>query len=509
MKEKGLKFKDKTGRYYQFGALAVAILMVSSIAIGSLVITEDGSYDTNFDNQYINGDTADYIVSIDGSTYYARYGSNGTFFNSNTDFSMVMQSCIVDFAYEVGGKIYIKPGNYTVENTIELSKARAGEDGAGDWTSIIIQGSGTKSTELKMANGANCNMFNFTIDIDGAIGSDGFKILRDMKLSGNKAYNTKGHGIYRKVINNGQMYDMDLETLFIDRFAEDGIHLEDCWGIHIENVYSENNGLSGFNISSGTQSSLINCFAYLNDGEGFIIHGNNIKLSNCQANNNGGDGFKVNYELNELNNCYSNGNSGNGLNVSDSKNIITNFHSYMDNGNGIFVDDSENVISNVYCIYPGKNGIHINDGLGHVLSNVIVRYWGRTSVSTYSAVKVSASYALINNLAMIGYNNESSYRGLSLEATYARVSNVREYGSDDVGIYVSGTDSMISQTSLTNGIDDSASRTIIDGVSYNAGVPGSAGNWASSTVEGVMVWDTVNSDLYLYCNSTWNQITLT
>ena len=213
-----------------------------------------------------------YTVWGEGSNYFAK-DSNGQIDYSGTDTSQIIMS-ITDTD---GVTIYIKKGTYTIDSTIVI-----------DHKYITIFGDGcgtTTGTVLKMANGADCNMFNLS--------SATFFTLRDMQLLGDKS-NAYGYGIYSGDDGVEATADILIDHVFICKFAKSGVFWKNCWGATIVNSYCEDNVEHGIEIYAWNNLFQTTTFNW-NDIDGISLRGTG-ELGNsaiidscpiCENNHNG------------------------------------------------------------------------------------------------------------------------------------------------------------------------------------------------------------------------------
>jgi len=212
-------------------------------------------------------------------------------------------------------------------------------------------------------------------------------------------------------------------------------------------------------------------------GDGFSIPGTDNTYVRCIAYHNGDKGFNNIGSWNQLISCVADGNDAHGI---------------------LFYENSYGqIVSGGYSEYNGKNGIGIYenqhnikiDGM-HILENG-KESTGNDCYGIY--VNGSSNNITICNIYAVddGVINQSYAVGLG------------NLSFDCVVYDIDGSEND------NKGVEDKGVRNIFNGVSYNDGTPGSAGNWVSFTKEGVFVWDDSNSKFYVYCSSSWNEITLT
>lgn len=166
-----------------------------------------------------------------------------------------------------GPTIYIPPGRYFISDTVQITSACA------------IVGGGQRGTGLKLANGANCDMF----EVSDSVAQ--FE-LRNLTLDGNRDNNASGRGIYFadavEYRGAGRLVDLSVR-----RFAGHGIHA----GIfrssgYLYNVISGGNGGDGVRIQ-GYDWLIANANVGTNLGYGITtMNGGNHQVVNstCYGN---------------------------------------------------------------------------------------------------------------------------------------------------------------------------------------------------------------------------------
>ncbi len=90
-----------------------------------------------------NVDTASYIIFKDGNTIYAKNGTTGKIDFQGTDAATVINSAISMLS--IGGKIFIRAGDYSISSTININKSSIIIEGE---SFGIVEGSGEIGTTL-------------------------------------------------------------------------------------------------------------------------------------------------------------------------------------------------------------------------------------------------------------------------------------------------------------------------------------------------------------------------
>jgi len=145
---------------------------------------------------------AEYIIYQEGDNICAVNCDTGKIDFQGTNATSVIQSAIDNLSY---GKIFIKSGEYTIENAIKIKSNMeiVGEENA---------------TVLKAGKNLNKNIlenYTRTSALDKNI------TIRNLKIDGNKNNQTSGNGIDMK----GVAY-INIEKVFIDLVKEDGIKIQ-------------------------------------------------------------------------------------------------------------------------------------------------------------------------------------------------------------------------------------------------------------------------------------------
>jgi len=138
------------------------------------------------------------------------------------------------------------------------------------YTRITIKGINIGATVLALGNGVNGNMFEYA----GATAIQ-WNVFQDLWLSGNKANNTSGSGIYSAPAGAELTMDFDILRVFVSSFKEYGVHLANSWGFRSRDLICEFNELDGLFLDiAGSHASLAQCKFNSN-----VRHGANIQIS--------------------------------------------------------------------------------------------------------------------------------------------------------------------------------------------------------------------------------------
>jgi hypothetical protein len=179
-------------------------------------------------NKYLV-DTASYIVSTDGTEYYAKNGSTGAIEYSDTDASNVIQYAVNNAPD--GGKVLIRSGTYPITKTIN-PKSNIFIEGEG-WGTILQYALTSPASVIEGYNVSKVVLKNFVVDGMG-IDSSAVDLIHlahssYMRIECLEIRNKKG-------TYDGDAIDMDDVTYFW--VLNNYIHDIDGKGIHPSNADS-------------------------------------------------------------------------------------------------------------------------------------------------------------------------------------------------------------------------------------------------------------------------------
>lgn len=286
-------------------------------------------------SSYLIGKVATYTTMQNGTT--------GKLDWYDTDSSAVINACIWNLTG--GGKIFIKTGEYTISNPINIK--------GGLWIE------GENDVELILDANADCNIFQ-CID---APTDYLFFTLTDITLHGNKAQNTLGSGIYINVT----FHDVFIERCAIWYFAEYGIYMEDAWHNRIEHCCIESCDIDGVYLEAGAESSIFECNISSNGRRSITVNSSRTSIVGTTILNNQEDGIYVLTSINVMSCSIRN----NGQKTSDTYSgiVLTGDNSRII-GNYFNGSSDEQSGVNLKFSVCDNNTIIGNQFLGH-LSNAI------------------------------------------------------------------------------------------------------------------------------------------
>lgn len=301
--------------------------------------------------------TASYVISVEGSTVYARSGATGETVYSGTDAAAVLQD--VTDALTNGGRIFIRSGTYRITKTISL----------GD--KVVVEGESVGHHATNAGVVLEQAVDNHLITISNRI----FCGLSHLTLHGRKDLYASGKGI---LINGsfGSGYHY-IEDVYIDNFKENGFEVQsEVTEVFAQRIISNNNDANGFWIAGGNHR-FIGCIAGGNAYNGFQLLDGESQYVGCAGWSNGYYGFYLTAGCNGLEilgQAYDNHGAGICLEETPPgypplKNLIY-LNSY-DNNKGVLIrGGSENIIHGLVTeVVKGKQpyGVVIEGGRNNIL----------------------------------------------------------------------------------------------------------------------------------------------
>lgn len=211
-----------------------------------------------------------YTIWKEGSNYFAK-NRNGQLKYSGTNFSLVVNNAINSLD-ENGGLIYISEGVYYPDSPIVL-KAR-----------VVVEGAGMKATQLRLADGANCNVFEWK-----PVGIELMAGIRNIHIFGNKDNNANGNGIWLE----GETWDFETYRVWIHSAKELGLRADNVWGHRHWNLIVEECGGSGVYIEQGYASFDMCRFGNNHEQGVSIDYGRRITFTGCEFQENSYNGLDL------------------------------------------------------------------------------------------------------------------------------------------------------------------------------------------------------------------------
>lgn len=214
---------------------------------------------------------------------------------------------------------------------------------------------------------------------------------------------------------------------------------------------------------------------------------------------NAGHGLKIMDEAPDLHLmtilCYTNG--GSGIQINSGSEQFTSVHTYSNGEYGIHFNNagSRTKLTNCKIENNDKHGLYIEGSTQAILDGANFKGNSSENSGTYDDVHLSNAYhcSLFNlNFGHIG-NHPKARRGVHLNS-----------GSWGNRIEIGGRTDDSDHTDKL--VHDGGGRNIINGVGTNSGNPQNAGNWNNNERDGVLVWDTSNSQLYVAVNGAWHAV---
>lgn len=172
------------------------------------------------------GQTASYIISVDGGVVSALNGSTGLIDFSGTDIGIVVNACIT--ALPNGGVIQLRAGVFTLSTAIvPLSGIILRGEG---WIAIDLPSGTFGGTIIRAASSYSGNI----IDNENSVAPAVQYTIENLMIDGHLASSGTGVGI--RVVdpvdvhfNNVYVYGMRGQGLFIDGINTTTVYIRDCW----------------------------------------------------------------------------------------------------------------------------------------------------------------------------------------------------------------------------------------------------------------------------------------
>ncbi len=161
------------------------------------------------------------------AAYNSIDNENADFVCDGTNDHVEIQQAI-DNLPSGGGSVYLREGTYDIGATITLNN------------NVALIGAGA-GTWLYLAN-------NVDDDVIYGTGLDNL-LVADLRIYGNGANNTGGHGIY--ILN---AWKFRIEDVWVENCDKDGINLTFCWYSTVSNSILDGNGQYGITVAGASQN---------------------------------------------------------------------------------------------------------------------------------------------------------------------------------------------------------------------------------------------------------------
>lgn len=256
---------SKEGMKMNLKKLNVLLLLSILLLAPTIYIALSQPSNTFYISSGIYPHGVSYTVFKESSTYYAK-NAYGKIVISETDATTVFQY-VID-SLNSGGKIFVKSAIYSIETSIEIK-----------YSYISIIGESPYTTTLKLADNANCDIFNFS-------GNWGHSRFSSFELDGNKDNNVAGSAFKARGYE-GIYYDLQIHD-----FDSHGFILEATGGANNRFLYVDcyNNDGSGFYIRHGDTRFTV-CRSYSNVLHGFDLEGTTQYIYDCSIFSNNKSGI--------------------------------------------------------------------------------------------------------------------------------------------------------------------------------------------------------------------------
>lgn len=275
-------------------------------------------------------DIATEINSVRAAVHSFSVSDHGAVGDGVADDTTSIQAA-VDAASAAGGGIVSLPtGTFLVSGPIVLSSR------------VRLVGSGSASTTIKLANGANCNVIE-SVDYATLSGTNAWLVTADgvpysfgaehLRINGNKANNSSGDGIRwygkRFRIIDVVVHDCAGNGIRTECGATVGqAEVDDMPESRIDQVYVRSNDGHGIHFMGTHDSRMGSLFPLFNGGHGLYInsvagqYGANCDIEFIHAYGNAGDGINMDTGA-TVGHMTSEGNDGRGLYCGGATNSTT------------------------------------------------------------------------------------------------------------------------------------------------------------------------------------------
>lgn len=333
------------------------------------------------------GRTATLIVAASNSSAKSKQGAD--YVCDGTTDNVEINAAITALG-SVGGKVLLSEGTFNVASTISVAASNVTLEGQGHSTILKLISSGNTSV-ITVGNG---NM-SYIESI----------FIKNLKIDGNKANNTSGHGIFfdRKV------YYSFIQNVHIIDTTKDGINIyatgttNNCYCNEINSCKIENAGQDGIHVEYSHMNTITNCpTIYTSTRYGiYLQNSNSARLVNIRIAGAGQIGL------------YLNGNdNGQVINVNIataltgmqlttcSANYISGciFENCTNIGLLLHIDTNKSVIEGNTFPYGGKILLDLNScGDNRIINNNFFAA-GQSATNTYPCIQLrgDSNYNLIH-----------------------------------------------------------------------------------------------------------------
>lgn len=388
--------KDKTVSLILIVTLIVACTSLGTSAYASISL----SYDTVFE-EGSGIETASYIISRDGSTYYVKNGDTGEIAYSGTNAKTIINN-VIDAIPSEGGRIFFKVGTYLIRDTVYytddlfiIDKNNLRISGEG-WGSIIRLDdnvcSGTDGCSFFRVTASNVTFDNFCIDANyqnqGTIdpSKDGYNI--------HMATTAKDFSMYNMYSKFATGDGVELSGI---RASVVNCKFEECWehDIHFNGVRDA--VATGNLLLNEINNGMISTYASNGDTEHISISGNVIRGGNE-------DGIKIGGGPNDTRYVNVDGN----VLIGQGRHGIWAYKG--DVGTSEYISITNNIVKGA-----NAHGIYIQEGEHYTIDANMIAFCGGDGVRLEPHAPENLSDIRIRHNDITQNNrNDTSYSGISL-----------------------------------------------------------------------------------------------
>ena len=222
-----------------------------------------------------------YLISTDGTTYYAKNGTTGVIDYQGTNCAEITNSAINSLprktANNGAGTIKFLDGLFWFNESIEYNDR-----------TVWIVGNGITSTILILEANANCDLIRMVPTTDTQITFSG---VANIRLRGNRDNNVAGNGIFIGTNGTGWYQDVQMQNVFVEEFSEDGFYTERGWGLRVTDSIFERNDKNGVNVDTQGTGTFEQCRFGGNGDTGAKVTTIEIRFISCESEGNGERGY--------------------------------------------------------------------------------------------------------------------------------------------------------------------------------------------------------------------------
>ena len=290
-----------------------------------------------------SGGGAEYDVFVTVGTSEADYITDGT--NDRVKIQLALDS--INTAG--GGTLFLKPGTYTLDNTLDV------------YSNTILRGAGVGATIIKQADGAN--KFRVIRNDGFAAGGNSDIVLRDFTFNGNKA-NQSSTSIGLNFQTGSRI---TLENLYVYDTRDEGIFLTGITNGIVKNCVVVDPGRDAIVMSTGTTGIVEGCKVSGSTARSGILISNaaNVRVLGNQSDSNALHGIDMSgasatKNVVNANSCSENVRYGIYCGLGPTDVVISDNYTYSNAFGGIGTEDNNNILIAANYSEADSYGIYLD-----------------------------------------------------------------------------------------------------------------------------------------------------